>query len=125
MNNIGKYRGKSLSNREWVYGNFVKCPDMEIPRKDDPEILYYIFSDDSFDSDEVDPKTVGQFTGKTDKNGVELYGGDKLDSVNPTTGYNYTIVWNTLKSCFEGVNSVCTLKAKNFNNRTKTGTIHD
>lgn len=60
------FRGKLNSNGKWVYG---------MPSYD----LQYIFNDENLDSPdnfEVNPKTIGQFTGMTDYNGIKIFDGD-------------------------------------------------
>lgn len=80
-----KFRGKRIDTGSWVYGDLCQDPDIEmvsiLKKSDKPYAL-----SDSKEADtyfyfkliQVDPETVGQFTGfKANK---DIYEGDKCDT---------------------------------------------
>ncbi len=76
-NRVIKFRGKRLSDGLWVYGTPIQTHvGTYIITEENPHICseYGYMEIDEFSK--VQPDTVGQSTGMTDKNGVEIYEGD-------------------------------------------------
>lgn len=101
---MSPYRGKSIESKEWVYGSLIG----------DRYIVGDVveWNEDYFNTEwwaAVDPDTVGQETGLTDKNGNKIYGGQDV-RVKIQGGYSdhycdkeyiIKVTYNNERACWE------------------------
>ena len=87
------FRGKRLSNGEWVYGFIAKMFG-----------TYYIIDedDDKKTAYKINPETVGQYTGLTDKNGKKIFEGDIM----AFTAYGFDYV-GTVEFAYGSASVMC------------------
>lgn len=119
------FRGKRLDNGEWETGSLMKVTVAE-------RTYFLIFGDGfAYDAESmkalahgcVDPDTVGQYTGLTDKNGKRIFEGDILD----VNGYAYACRWdegNVEFGIYNQYESIGIVYIGAFNSEV-IGNIHD
>ena len=108
-----KFRGKTTANGHWVYGCLIDYGGNAISISNKRSNPW------------VQPETVGQFTGLTDRNGKEIYEGDILQIFEDADSCNEFVKFK--EGCFMADDGYAeySLAIIDTSVRTVIGNIHD
>lgn len=116
-----KFRGKTTANGHWVYGSLIAYVDGTCAIRNSKSQPW------------VQPETVGQFTGRLDRNGKEVYEGDVVEIISYYTSprekemsrTRAVIMFDETLACFLGKRKSASFAMTCASNMEVVGNIHE
>ncbi|UVY22320.1 MAG: YopX protein [Bacteriophage sp.] len=94
------FKGKRIDNGEWIEGYYQKKYDF----LGKSHLILYVDNHVRWECVEIDPETLCQFTGETDKNGKRIWESDVVWLVYDGKEHIYQIVWDNSELDFKATN---------------------
>lgn len=95
------FKAKRVDNGEWAEGYYVKKYDL---LGNEEHLIFHADSYKVWEYVEIDPETLCQFTGETDKNGKRIWENDVAWLVYDGKEHIYQIVWDDSELDFKATN---------------------
>lgn len=124
MNREIKFRGYNYQYKKWFYGSlFIQNYDNDFMLSSSRTMII----DDKGYSVMVDNGTIGEYTGLKDKNGVEVYEGDKVMHDNEWTEPDEigVVTWNKDTASFQIKGHIPSSSMKRLDKMKVIGNIYE